>query len=122
MKRYLNLNAHSGKIILLIAVLVGAIPAALFLLARLLEALALPHGALTTVGQISLRAGGGIFFLFGLLLIAEQIQDAWLDRRYRKNRKQRVQLADGFYECQYCGYQKVQASARSCTMCGRELE
>ena len=56
------------------------------------------------------------------LLAVEFIQDHSLNAFYRKNQNQKLRLANGFFECQYCGSQKVRESDQCCPICGKDLQ
>jgi uncharacterized paraquat-inducible protein A len=71
--------------------------------------------------KVSFVIGAFIFLVFLVLIVVEQIQDHYYDDRYQKQRRQKVPLADGYYECQYCGNQKVKENDKSCNVCGKEF-
>ena len=71
--------------------------------------------------KVSFVAGAFVFIVFLVLLVVEQIQDHYYDVRYQKQRSQKVLLANGYYECQYCGNQKVRENDQSCNICGKEF-
>jgi len=72
--------------------------------------------------KTSFVVGAFVFIIFLVLIVVEQIQDHYYDVRYQKQRSQKVLLADGFYECQYCGNQKVRENDKSCHVCGKEFQ
>jgi uncharacterized paraquat-inducible protein A len=71
--------------------------------------------------KVSFVVGAFVFIVFLVLIVVEQIQDHYYDVRYQKQRSQKVALANGYYECQYCGNQKVRENDESCNVCGGEL-
>jgi hypothetical protein len=67
----------------------------------------------------ALFPGGACLLLAGGLLAVEWIQDAGIERQYRRRLVQsRVRLPSGLYECQACGYAKVTETERRCPLCG----
>lgn len=122
MKRPLNLNPHTGRILGLICVPLAAVPAVLWLLARILGAAGQDSAGVLRVARVSFGAGLGLLGLFLLLVIVEQVQDARYDRAYRRQRPRKLARPGGGYECQYCGNRQVRAADRRCGVCGRELE
>jgi hypothetical protein len=122
MRRILNLNSFAWKIIVWIAVFALLIPAILFLGTRLIPISNTVLEMVYSVMQISILAGIILFAFFVVLVAAEQVQDAVYDRIYRKNRKYKLALEDGSYECQFCGNRKVAATDRQCPVCGKELK
>jgi uncharacterized paraquat-inducible protein A len=71
--------------------------------------------------KVSFGIGAFVFIVFLVLILVEQIQDYFYVVRYQKQRSQKVLLKDGFYECQYCGNQKVRENDKSCNVCGKEF-
>jgi ribosomal protein L32 len=71
--------------------------------------------------KVSLGVGASIFIVFLVLIVVEQIQAHYYDVRYQKQRSQKMLLANGYYECQSCGNQKVRENDKSCNVCGREF-
>jgi uncharacterized paraquat-inducible protein A len=71
--------------------------------------------------RISFVAGVVVSIAFLVLIVAEQIQDHAFDARYRKQQDQKVPLANGYYECQYCGNQRVRENDTACNVCGKVL-
>jgi uncharacterized paraquat-inducible protein A len=71
--------------------------------------------------KVSLVVGVVVFVCFLVLIVVEQIQDYYFDAQYQKQRNQKVLLANGHYECQYCGNQRVRENDKTCHVCGKEL-
>ncbi len=117
----LNLNWPGAKIAGVAGVFGILVPAALAGLARLLSAFGLRvdviYGLMTLSCLAGALLGGGLL----VLVAVELAQDYWLDMAYRRDRHKKVKLPGGFYECQYCGNQKVRESDRRCPICGRPL-
>lgn len=67
--------------------------------------------------------GTGAFLLAGLAVLVgvEQVQDAYLYRRYLKERHRRIRAADADAECPFCGSRKVRDFEKYCSVCGKEL-
>ncbi len=62
----------------------------------------------------------GVILLAGfcLLLAVELRQDKRLNACYLKEKRTKIPLGDGLYECQTCGHQRVRGGDRSCPACG----
>jgi hypothetical protein len=54
-------------------------------------------------------------------LFVAVIPDRLMDTSYHNNRHRKIRLSGCYYECQYCGSQKVQAFDRYCPVCGKRL-
>jgi uncharacterized paraquat-inducible protein A len=121
MRHKLNLNVPSAKFIAMIGLLVAGIPAILSVAAWLLGLAGIQPEAIEEMKRISLIAGAFLAAAFAVLLAVEQIQDRMMDTSYHNNRHRKIRLSDGYYECQYCGSQKVRASDRHCPVCGKGL-
>ncbi len=121
MRRILNLNAVGGKLLMAIALLVGAIPALLWLASLVLRAAHLNTVIIPALIKMSMLLGGLLLAAFVILIVLEQVQDAYLHRVYLRGRGKRIRLASGEAECPYCGTQQVQDFERRCSVCGRDL-
>ena len=121
MKRSINLNDYGVKIAAWAVFFLIPFPLTFFLLSKFMD----PAGQLPAVlqGALKISFGIGLAILAGfvILIVIEQIQDHLFDRYYRKNRWRKLQAPGGFYECQYCGCQKVRPDDRQCPVCGREI-
>lgn len=122
MKHKLNLNGPSTRIVALAGTFVIAVPLGLQLLSLLLRAAHAPSGAVPYLQRVSIAVGLGILAVFVLLIVVEHIQDVRMDRLYRRNRRRKLPLAGGRFECQYCGNRQLQEADRSCPVCGKALE
>ena len=122
MRRRLDLNGLSTRIVVVIALCLGVIPGALYLASRLLSLAPATRAALQAAGTAFLVAGILLAVGFGILIVVEQIQDRIFDAWYRRNRRRKLRLADGRYECQFCGNRDVSAGDRSCRVCGKQFE
>ena len=121
MRYKLNLNEPSTKMIAMIGLFVGVIPAILSVGSWLLTLSNIQSEVIDGMIKASLMAGLLLAAVFAVLLVIEQIQDRLLDTSYHNNRHRKIRLSDGYYECQYCGSQKVQALDRYCPVCGKGL-
>lgn len=121
MRRILNLNWPGIILIKLIALFVVAIPAILYLISLLWIEKQIA-GILLRATRVSFGIGISIFIALLALIIAEQIQDHFIDVQYQKNRHRKLSLGDGNYECQYCGNRKVKENNKICGICGKELK
>lgn len=116
-ERFLNLNAFSGKILALIAVLLVGIPGCGWALARV----GIHSEALEWIIRASLWTGAGLLLAFILLIVIEQMLDARLLHHYRKTLDRRIPLGDGLAECPNCGCRRVRDFEPACPVCGKEL-
>jgi hypothetical protein len=121
MKRVLNLNALGPTIAAACAVFGVLIPLILAVVSWLLDRIGVTHDILDTLLRVSLLVGGSLLLGLIVLVILEQIQDHYLDRQYQNSRHRKIKLTDDWYECQYCGHQKLRAGAQRCPVCGNRL-
>ncbi len=121
MRRILNLNQPGAVFLKLIGLFIVMVPAVLYAGLFLLNDEEIIH-TLRSLIRISFAIGALTFVLLLVLIIAEQIQDHRIDIHYQKNRDRRLPLADRYYECQYCGNQKVKEHDKICLVCGKELK
>lgn len=115
----INSIGYGHRIFAVIAILIVVVPLALYLCSWLLGQLGIETIAILFAIRVSTMAGVVLLVLFVLLLVIEFIQDRFLDAYYLKTQNQKRRLADGYYECQYCGSQKVHASDKQCPVCGK---
>ena len=121
MRFKLNSVHFGGRAVgLIVGLLVGA-PAVLYLAHRWLESLGYPVSALLVLMRVAVALGLISLVLFVTLLLIEYVQDRWLDGWHSRRRNEKVPLADGAYECQFCGSQKVRDGDRCCPVCGHAL-
>lgn len=71
--------------------------------------------------KISFLVGAFVFTVFLVLIVVEQVQDHYFNAQYQKQRSQKIRLANGYYECQYCGNQRVRENDKTCEVCGKEF-
>lgn len=121
MKRVLNLNEPGTRWAGIGIILAGLVPLALLLGSWLLRLAGLPTRGISILLGISMAAGLAILAVLAVLIILEQIQDHLIDKEYQKNGPARIRLANGCYECQYCGNRQVRQDDRSCAVCHHRL-
>lgn len=121
MRRYLNLNQPGTIFLKIIGFFVVLLPAVLYGIVLAYGRAGIISTLLLSMIKVSFVAGAFVFIVFLVLLVVEQIQDHYYDVRYQKQRSQKVLLANGYYECQYCGNQKVRQNDQSCNLCGKEF-
>ncbi len=97
------------------------IPAVLYSITLLLDKAGITSILLGTI-KVSLAIGGFISVMLLISIIVEQVQDHYIDVQYQKNQGRKLRLANGNYECQYCGNQQVKENNKTCRVCGRELK
>ncbi|MGE5221951.1 MAG: hypothetical protein ACM3PY_05915 [Omnitrophica WOR_2 bacterium] len=118
MKRKLDLNEPGTRIIALASFFLILIPGLLVFFAWLLSSMS---DLIWIVIKISVGAGLLILVILAALMIVETIQDRRYDRWYRQQRHKKMKLSGDYYECQYCGYQKIRDFDKSCPVCNKEL-
>jgi hypothetical protein len=99
-----------------------AIPILLYCVLLWVSDVELIRTYLLTAIRVSFAIGILGFVVLLVLIIAEQIQDHYIDIQYQKSRDRKLPLADGNFECQYCGNQKVTENDKTCWVCGRALK
>ena len=122
MHRFLNLNQPGLIFVKVIAFFTGLIPGILYGIAQISNETAIIRSLLVSVVNVSFLVGGFVLIVFLLLIVIEQIQDHSFDAKVQKLRKYKVLLANGYYECQYCGNRRVQENDKACKVCEKELE
>jgi ABC-type dipeptide/oligopeptide/nickel transport system permease component len=121
MRRLLNLNQPSTLFLKVIGFFVVLLPAVLYGIVWALSGTGNITYLLLSLIKVSFAVGAFVFIVFLVLIMVEQIQDHFYDVGYQKQRSQKVLLENGFYECQYCGNQKVRENDKSCNVCGKEF-
>lgn len=116
MKRILNLNGIAGPALVAIAIIGLVVPGASLLISHLLDLAGLRLPIIEQTARIFLISGGLLLLLFALLVIAEQIQDQILYRRYME---QRGRQAAG--ECPFCGNRQIRDFEPFCPICGERI-
>ena len=121
MRRILNLNQPSTMFLKVIGFFVVLIPAVLYGILQVWSGTESIANLILSMIKVSFAVGAFVFIVFLVLIVAEQIQDHYCNIEYQKQRNQKILLANGYYECQYCGNQKVREHDKSCNVCGKEL-
>jgi hypothetical protein len=121
MHRWLNLNQPGLVFVKVIGLFMVLIPAVLYAIGLLWDETETIGHLLRVMIQGSFWVGVVLLIVFLALILVEQIQDYRLHEQYKKQQNQKVLLANGFYECQYCGNQRVRENDRVCEICGKEL-
>jgi len=121
MRRILNLNQPGTVFLKGIGLFIVVIPAVLYCTLFLLSGAEIAI-VLRGMIRISFAIGASLFVILLALIIVEQIQDYHIDVQYQNNRDRKLPLANGNYECQYCGNQKVKENDKTCRVCGKELK
>jgi hypothetical protein len=122
MRRLLNLNQTSMLFVKVIGVFMLLIPSILYGMVLILDKTGNVRNLLLSIIKVSFVIGASVLVVFLVLIVVEQIQDHYLDLQYQKQRTQKVVLANGYYECQYCGNQRVRENDKICNVCGKEFE
>lgn len=121
MRRLLNLNESSLVFVKIISLLLVLIPAILYAVVLLSSEVSIIRIILMRMIKVSFVAGVFVSIGFLVLIVVEQMQDHYFDVEYKKQRCQKLLLANGDYECQYCGNQKVRKNDKTCSVCGKEF-
>lgn len=121
MRRLLNLNQPSTTFLKIIGFFVVLLPAVLYGIKLAWNEAGVITTLLRSLIKTSLVVGASVFIVFLMLIVVEQIQDYYYDIQYQKQRSQKVVLVNGFYECQYCGNQKVRKNDKVCNVCGKDF-
>ncbi len=121
MRRLLDLNQPSVAFLKIIVLFVAVIPAILFLVAWLLDSIGVRVPAVQPAALASLVLGLIVLAILLGLIVLEQVQDHYFNAHYQRQRAHKLPLAEGNYECQYCGNRQVQAEDSTCAVCGTKL-
>lgn len=121
MRRLLNLNQSSMLFMKVIGFLMVLFPAILYGIILIWDETIIIKTLFLSMIKVSFGLGAFVSIVFLVLVVVEQIQDHYFDAWYQKQRNQKVSLANGYYECQYCGNQKVRENDKICNVCGKEF-
>lgn len=108
----INSIGYAHKILAACGMLVVVLPVAFSLAGRWLG---LPF--LVLIARVVLGAGLVLCALFALLLFVELRQDAAINRRYQREKYQKLPLGGGRWECQHCGSREVGEGDAHCSVC-----
>ena len=122
MKRILNLNNYGVISLLVIVLFLIVLPAVFYTASLLLGPANSISAVLLTLVKASAMVGTFLLAVFTILLALEQVQDRIIFRQYLKNRSKRRPIADGLYECQFCGCRTVREFDAVCLACGKSLD
>lgn len=117
----INSIRYAQRVLLLIVILTIVIPVALYLMYRFMDVFGISATGLLFAMRISFASGMVLLALFVLLSIIEAMQDRFLNNHYAEIRNQRLRLAGGYFECPYCGCQKVREFDQHCPTCFKDL-
>lgn len=121
MRRLLNLNYPSRVFVEVIGLFLVLIPVVLYGVVLLWNETGTIRTLLVSLIKVSFLLGAFVLIVFLVLILAEQVQDRYFDAKYQKQRGQKVLLTNGYYECQYCGNQRVKENDQICDVCGKEF-
>lgn len=68
--------------------------------------------------KISLTLGTLILLFLFILLKIEFLQDKKIDEYFMENKKIRLPLKNGLFECQVCGNNQIKPVQKCCIICG----
>ncbi len=122
MKRILNTNAYGMKVLLVIGFFLVVLPALFYAGSTFLDPSNVLSRMLLDLAKISAGVGACLLAAFLILLVVELVQDRTIFHQYLKNRSQKQLLANGLYECQFCGCRTVREFDATCPVCGKRLE
>ena len=117
----INSIRYAQRMLVLIGILTLAAPIGLYLCYRLLDLIGINGARLLIAIRISVAIGVVLLGLFVLLLLIESVQDRLLNAYYLKIKNRKLRLTGGYYECPYCGSQKLRADDRRCPVCYKDL-
>ncbi len=115
-------SIHFGsQVIAVVALLTLAAPAILFLCYSILGFLGIKLQVILSAISTSFAVGVMLLALFALLLAVEFVQDQSRGKQYKKIRMRKLEISDGYYECQACGNRLLRAEDTTCLVCGQRL-
>ncbi len=115
-------SIHFGpRVVAIIGLLTLAAPAVLYLCYSVLGFLGIHLELILSAVSISFAAGVALLALFVLLLGVEFVQDRSRDRQYKRTRMRKLEISEGWYECQACGNRLLRAEDKACDVCGQRL-
>lgn len=110
--RKINSIGYGGKILSIAMIFALVIPGAMRLVLIVYDT-----AILSTCLKISLGIGIVITFSFCVLLAIEFHQDKKQNFYYETQKKVKLPLGNGMYECQSCGNKTVKANDKNCSIC-----
>lgn len=121
MRRLVNLNQPSTMFLKVISFFVVLIPAVLYGIVQVWSGTERITTLLLSMIKVSFVVGAFVSIVFLVLIVVEQIHDNYYNIQYQKQRNRKILLSNGYYECQYCGNQKVREHDKSCNVRGKEF-
>ena len=109
----INSNGYGLKVICGAAFFLFVIPAICYLLYSITK-----QSQYQQFFKISVALGGIILLFLFILLKIEFSQDKRIDEYFMANKKSRLSLKNGLFECQTCGNNQVKPEQKSCIICG----
>lgn len=109
----INSIGYGAKIVAAGFIFFAIIPALLYLISLLWRSI-----LLINLAKISILIGILIFSFLIILLTIELNQDKRINLFYQRKRASKMEIADGYYECQNCGNRKLRQRDQQCLICG----
>lgn len=109
----INSNGYGFKVISGASIFLFVIPTICYLLYSITK-----QSQFQLIIKISLALGSMILLFLFILLKIEFFQDKKIDEYYMANKKSRLSLKNGLFECQICGNNQVKPEQKSCIICG----
>lgn len=107
----INSIGYGGKVILCGIILFVILPSILSFIPT--------HGKLIPlISNLSKVIGAILLIGFTIVLLIELHQDKKIDKQYEKVKYKKIQISKDQYECQACGYCKVNDKDKFCKVCG----
>ncbi len=122
MKRILNSNAYGTKSLLVIGFFLVVLPVIFYGGSALLGQSNVLAKVMLDLAKVSALMGSLLLAGFIILLAVEYVQDKMIFCQYLKNRSKKQVLANGLYECQFCGCRTVHEFDATCPVCGKQLD
>lgn len=76
-----------------------------------------PYLPLLFIKKLSIILGIVTTITLSIVFLVEFKQDRYMNKYYQLNQNKKILLPNGHFECQHCGYSKVQASSKNCPVC-----
>lgn len=112
MKKINSIN-YGHKIIIGIVICMIVVPAICYLLWAITK-----QEQFQLFSKVSLVLGFMILLFLFVMLKIEFSQDKKINEYFKANKKIRLPLKNGFFECQACGNNQVKPEQKNCIVCG----
>ena len=109
----INSNGYGLKVISGAAIFLIVIPAICYLFYTITEL-----SQFQLFVKISLAFGSIILLFLFISLKIEFSQDKKIDEYFMENKKSRLPLKNGLFECQVCGNNQIKPEQKCCIICG----